>query len=370
MKTSKYLNALHCIVIALKSGWLSLLSIIAVIILTVNVEQGQALILNLFDQNFGNLLLFLFQVLFMAMIVSHYPNYLELYFENVMHKFDWKLNQPVILGMGIVTYQYKKDQKWESDCDLGIWRKLLGVLFLSICMYAFTETYYLQISQYANSISPFLKIHGFWSFTLIFVFNVLMYLLFRYLFQSFTKVPRLIDLLILLFALGIAALSVYINEEEKGWSAVSSVLIVICMLLLNAAGIILIYFRSYTLLKNHAVYLTVLSVFGWINFIILVWANFQPHLFNPLIIIMAFLNLFYGLFVIVIKHRFYYGQKGITQSIYRVFFNYLAPILIILIPIWYLVAEVIGNDLHALKVIPESTEVSSYQDFKRNFKDK
>ena len=112
-------------------------------------------------------------------------------------------------------------------------------------------------------------------------------------------------------------------------------------------------------LAKHVNYLTVMAVTGWLSFITIVVAHIVPETVSPLLVVIAYFYFIYGIFVIPIKHHFYYSTNtqfnaGFRRGLFNVLVNYIPFLLVIMIPL----TMHYGNDLHLLPKVPEGLVIT------------
>lgn len=114
------------------------------------------------------------------------------------------------------------------------------------------------------------------------------------------------------------------------------------------------YFRQYGKLSDNIRYLTLMQISGVSSFIFLLLANFSfgfAQLLNPLVIIMLYIILFYSIIIITFKHVLYYHRSPRAQKRYREMFRYGIPVLVILLIGWAGYSTTLANDLHELAIV-------------------
>ena len=128
------------------------------------------------------------------------------------------------------------------------------------------------------------------------------------------------------------------------------------------------YLKQYGKLSNNVRYLTLMQISGISSFIFLLLANFSfefAQLLNPLVIIMLYIILFYSIIIITFKHVLYYHRSKNSQPRYREFFRYGIPVIFLLLIGWAGYSTSLPNDLHELAVIERQQPQLSSAEYMR-----
>ncbi len=114
-------------------------------------------------------------------------------------------------------------------------------------------------------------------------------------------------------------------------------------------------------------YLRLMQISGLISLIALILANsiFEvATFFNPLVIILLYIIFFYSLFVIIFKHILYYHRRPQSTYKHRNFFKYGIPMAFFILAGWMVFTAMFPNDLHQLSLVDrELPEPLSYESF-------
>ncbi len=121
------------------------------------------------------------------------------------------------------------------------------------------------------------------------------------------------------------------------------------------------------MLSHNVRYLRLMQLSGLLSFIALVLANTifaVATFFNPLVIILLYIIFFYSLFVIIFKHLLYYHRRPESTFKYRNYFKYGIPMAFFFLVGWMVFTSLFPNDLHQLSLVDrELPEPLSYESF-------
>ncbi|SDE84830.1 hypothetical protein SAMN05421636_10833 [Pricia antarctica] len=125
--------------------------------------------------------------------------------------------------------------------------------------------------------------------------------------------------------------------------------------------------RFMAMLSHNVRYLRLMQISGLISLVALVLANsfFEvATFFNPLVIILLYIIFFYSLFVIIFKHLLYYHRRPQSTYKHRNFFKYGIPLVFFFLVGWMVFTAMFNNDLHQLSLVDrELPEPLSYESF-------
>lgn len=215
-------------------------------------------------------------------------------------------------------------------------------------------------------------------------FGVLMILIISYYFPgriSESWIIRVIWITFLLF-MAMAALNLYLSFGASIWNA--GIFWTFCVALALLA-LLYIFFKNHRsrlhqnqfLFASHVNYLIFIASCGMIALMTIIVSQFYPAIFNPIIILLAYFNVVYGIYVNTLKHRLYYfyqartndNLSGVRFPNTSLFFRLIAPIFLIVLGLWIITAGIYGNNLHQLPLVPDPTPLTLHE-FQTNFSDR
>jgi hypothetical protein len=350
----------------LKASWITIVIILLILALTL-LDQSDTIVVDLLDHKPVNFTLFVYLLMILALIVSHYPVYLEInkYPSSLSH-LQWHLTH-IFAGWGFVTFKYRNFP--QRSRLIGHIRDLWGLLLLVAVFYILLVVHSRNVEVYYY---PEKEVR------IWLVLQILLYLLFsigiyRLIFKlcaiRYRRYRRpLINLLLAIFILVFVITAIAI--DNNGWSRTTYwwtyALLWAGAPLYSAVRM----FRKNTRLRNALHFLIFIAVGGFTSLGTVVYAHYFPFELNPLVILLAQLILLYGFFIIPIKHYYYYRQSNYqyTFSLRRLFFVWTIPTLLPLLLLWSVVSGQMGNDLHLLKTIPENpSETVDFRQFVEDF---
>ena len=350
----------------LKASWITLVIILLILALTL-LDQSDTIVVDLLDHKPVNFALFIYLLIILTLIVSHYPVYLEInkYPSAETHLY-WQLTH-LFAGWGFVTFKYKTFPR--RSRLIGHIRDLWGLLLLVAVFYILLVAHSRNVEVYYYK-DKSVRIWLFFQILLYFLFCIGNYLLIYKL--CAIKYHRyrglLINLLLVVFTVVFVTTAVSITIN--GWSRTTYwwtyALLWTGAPLYSAVRM----FRKNTMLRNELHFLIFIAIGGISSLGTVVYAHYFPFELNPLVILLAQLILLYGFFIIPIKHYYYYRQSNYkyTFSLRRLFFVWTIPIIIPLLLLLSIISGQMGNDLHLLKTIPEQeSETVNFQQFVRDF---
>lgn len=361
-KASLFFNQLLDI---LKASWISFVIIVIIIALT-TLDQSDTIVIDLLDRKPVNLLLFMVLLLFLALIVSHYPSYLEINKRANHDQITWKL-EPKFKGWGFVTYV---DPQLNDHPQLITHVRIAwGLLLLGAVFYIFlvVHTRNIELFDYAErSVNVWViaqvALYG--------VYCVAVYILISRVFGKATPASRSKLVTLSLASCATAAVFSLGYTFVHGWSRPSYWWIYTLLCLAPPFYIAVRLFRKNTWLSRDTTFLKFIALGGFLSIGVLFYAHLFPFQLNPFVILLAQFIIMYGLVVIPIKHYFYYRQPNLPgmSKRRRLFFIWIVPMYIPLLMGWALVTGIIGNDLHLLKTIQEDqAETVGFQTFVNDF---
>ena len=128
------------------------------------------------------------------------------------------------------------------------------------------------------------------------------------------------------------------------------------------------------MLSHNVRYLRLMQLSGLISLLALILANtiFEvATFFNPLVIILLYIIFFYSLFVIIFKHLLYYHRRPESTFQYRDFFKYGIPMVFFFLMGWMVFTSLFPNDLHQLSLVDRNMpEPLSYEPFLNSMTEK
>jgi len=117
------------------------------------------------------------------------------------------------------------------------------------------------------------------------------------------------------------------------------------------------YFIPFGNLAHNVQYLRVMQFAGYISLLFVIGFSrfsFSAVWLNPLVILFAFLILYYSIPILLIKHWIYYRSEDSTESKYRSSFNKWLPVIVCGFMGLILYSTSIGNELHVLPEVDEA----------------
>ena len=353
------------LLVVVSASWISLLIILLVFLLT-NMDQSDTIVIDLLDNKPLNFFLFIYLLLSLSFIISHYPAYLEIR-QNKPAGIKWRINH-VMWGRGFITYIDRRPATRTQFVDhaRNIWGIFLlwAVVFIIVVVHSRNiEALLSGEDSYRDTLYGQFWLFGFISFSF-------------YAFLQRFGLPkdrefrrRLVYIAMVSSIVAVLLTGVFVFVE--GWSLGTYRCFYGLLFVLSFFYSILRTFRKDSFLGKDLDFLRYISVSGFISLGVLIYAHFDIYSLNPFNIILAVFIIFYGLFIIPIKHYYYYKTKSPVvignNLIYR-FFVWFIPISPLLVVVWAIFAGNIGNDLHLLPTIPEDpAETVSFQEFVNDF---
>ena len=359
-------NGLQILRVFVTSSWISLLIIVLIVLLITQLDQGSALLVSLLNDPV-NTVVFLLLVTGITLIIGHYPIYL-LMWRRYHSPFnaqcseqppEWHLQNDV-WGLGFVTFTEEKAKSEKEFVYEAVdyLRGILGIALL-VCLSVILS------HAYEKFIWP-----GFLNcYTNIFVF-VLLTVIYSLLWvrrdtmfanELHRKYVQRASVGLFWAAALCAAIAVIITViKGNGWNFYTFGLFTIHLIL---GGIVYCFYKNFrtqfekkgwlfpfNYLADNKTFIFLNSGIGFFAFSVVVisqWSDF----FHPIVLILAFLHILYGIFIVTLKHRFYYNSKAEAKrrSPAKTFFVFVAPAVPIALLLWSFGTSSIGNDLHLLK---------------------
>lgn len=394
-------------------AFLSLVFIVLIYLLLTAMPQGGTLIVDLFYHPL-NIILFFFLLTFLAIILSHFPVYVDIWLygrSNTVRLI--KSNRGIkFLGFGIIYYSTLKSNSQEKDTyknrKVTNLRRSLGILIYVAVFNIFlgVAARFFELSFSVIGITVLILI-----VTLLFYNKKgVDYINWKTILkddestnkQKEATVKKIVSYVkrFPLYFIGctllvlVTALIVFLNE----WSRVSLLFLIVT---LGLQMLLFIYFkisRSYLKyvfyserlkrfnaemfdpkiealfkqydpkptrgkswfsfqfgkLSDNIQYLQLMQLSGFISLIIIILANsiysFASSL-NPLNIILLYIIFFYSVIIITFKHILYYHRNKNSRSRYRDFFRFGIPVFTVLLFGWATYSVSLENDLHQLSLI-------------------
>ena len=347
-----------------------------------SLAQGQTVFIDLLDHNPFNLFFCLLLLEGLAMIVSHFPIYLEKWYlsRNKIipeHEYIWQINYDGLwdnskkvlnffkewLGIGFITFRRNyagisaddPNEKGQVYTITKIIRKYLGIsLYLAIL--------YLLLTTLKLTVYPNISILLIWIPSLI--ASIAVYLLI----QKYANASWLPICVFFFWSAIILKITLLYKSSAEGWSPLVWKLLIAVIVFdiikfslfrkLRSKFKVLKFHDFFMSIKNHTIYIITMALTGLIS-----WATiFYAHMFffrvNTLVIILAYLNVIYGLMIIPIKLYLYHKNLAAFDKA-NIFTNLIksgVPILTVVLILWTLISMNLGNELHRLPLVSQTDE--------------
>jgi hypothetical protein len=377
-------NLLRILKVTVATGWISLLIIGLIALLLTQLEQGSALLVSLLDSP-GNLLLFMLLILALLLVIGHYPIYLMMWrrdhsvyrtYEEEDQPVRWDMEE-IWGGLGWITFKEVNEKRSNTFLfrQVNYFRGVLGLLFI-LCLSI--------ILNHAVKAYIFFDFPNFWVsgilFFLLFSAHSLMYyhkwriIAFP---GSYRVMHRSAFILFWMTTLTAVGAIVAAGWPEQGWNAYTFFLFTLHWLCLGLLYCVFKNFRAelkeinylwpLSLMGHDKNYIVFNSILGLSALFIVILSQFLL-IFHPLVILLAFLHLIYGIFVVILKHRFFYISNPFhpRRRITRLIFLYVMPAVLPALLLLHYISGQVGNDLHLLR----GTEIGqrlSLNEFKESF---
>ncbi|SFR53247.1 hypothetical protein SAMN04490243_2688 [Robiginitalea myxolifaciens] len=401
----------------LRSSWLSLLFIALIYFLISKMDQGGTLIVALFEDPV-NLFLLFFLLTFLALIISHFPVYARIWMINDPSRVFMKMDKAGrFLGFGTIYYGIPRVARENFDNqELKLLRRSLGILLYIAMINIFLE---LGARYYELPLNP-----TSWTF-LIFLVSLLIYIREgnkyarwkRNLFRGIAVESTIREIVAYVrwfpFYFGcclLAALVISAIAWLRGWDLLSLGAAFVCLILhlflfihfKISRGFLKYVFYSEALYKankemysqrtldafkaydpggslrgntrigfffgrlsDNIRYLNLMRFSGIFSLICLMIANWGvsgAQLFNPIILVLLYIILFYSLLVLFFKDLVYYYKfqdlQAPMNSRWKKLHRIGIPSALVLIVGWMFFSSTLNNDLHKLREVPRGATVS------------
>ena len=414
----------------LKFVWTSLISIVFILLIYVLVAfmpQGGTLIVQLFYQPWNIVILF-FLLSFLAIMVSHYPVYSAIWFYGDNKQVRLEMGRRLrFLGFGLIYYNMLKKEETKDTFDPPVvkaLRRSMGILlyialfnivfgliarFFEVPLDAFTLTFFLfSITLWIYYREG--ERYNHWKHTLSqegapekeqeqAVREVVRYV------RWFPRYFLIATLLVLVTAIVAAWL------KWDRWSVLIFLITLGCQMFLyvifkiSRSYLKYVYrserlfdsnpqmynrytlglfkrfdpdgdqrgrkwlFRKFGSLSDNIQYLHLMRISGVASLLALLAANIWfsvASFFNPVVIIVLYIILYYSLFAILFKHALYYHRLDPDTYRYQNFFKFGIPMALVLVmgaAVW------LGrqpNDLHRLREVSLKEKPLNYLDFAKS----
>lgn len=383
------------IIAALRFGWMSVLIILIIFFLSL-LDQGQTVFIDLLDRNPINLILFFTIFGGLANIVSHYPIYNQKWFEsrngiNEEDDIKWQIDTSNfypwirkilnllnhILGWGFITYMEKKGPACIPPEIRGekIMRRSFGVILYIALFFQL-----LKVDTDAN-------VDDFVFFKWLAI-AAIFYGLFLFIQLNSAKIKLPFMMVAFYCSLFLKGL-VLASSFYLGWCSETFILFAITLL---TDTIKFSMYRAYRTgnemdkledlpvflkIQDHNIYVALMSMSSWLCLITVFYANAYTMRVNTLVIILCYLNLIYGVFIVPLKLYLYHNTNqntwsnryGKTNIIKGIVYGPGIILTAVFIMIMMGLGIICGNDLHLLEPVKISTKsnVINLDSFKTNF---
>ena len=393
----------------------SLFFIAAIYLLITLMPQGGTLVVHLFYSP-GNIIIFFFLLMFLSIILSHYPIYTDIWSNDVLKQVKLRMDPRFkFLGFGIIYYDTSalplkspfRDQvvkAFRRSLGLLLYVAVFNIMFGVIARYFEVHFNALSITLFVFVITAFIyylegRTHKLWMgilygkgvsqselhknigyilsyvklFPRYFVFCILTVVVLalmsaiiewhRYTVLAFMIVLGLQMFLYIMFKISRAFLkyvfitkSLYFKNRQMFDDKVVRHFIAYYRKFPGARpGKLFLAFGN---LSNNITYLRLMRFSGMLSLIVLVWANYSfgmATFLNPIVVILFYIILAYSIFVIFFKHYLYYSSaRGIR---FRQFFRYGMPFLVLVAIMAAIYGSRQPNDLHQLKRVARTTDM-------------
>ncbi len=401
----------------LRSSWLSLVFIALIYFLISKMDQGGTLVVALFEDP-ANLFLLFFLLTFLALIISHFPVYARIWMLNDPKKVFMKMARAGrFLGFGTIYYGIPPETQVNFDNqEIKLLRRSLGILLYIAMINIFLE---LGARYYELPLNP-----TSWTL-LIFLVSLLIYIREgnkytrwkRNLYRGIAVESTIREIVKYVrwfpFYFGcclLAAVIISLIAGIRGWDLLSLAAALICLILhlflfihfKISRGFLKYVFRSEALhttnkamyskrtlsdfeaydpggslrgntragfffgrLSDNIRYLNLMRFSGIFSLICLIIANWGvsgAQLFNPIILVLLYIILFYSLLVLFFKDLVYYYKfqdlQAPMNSRWKKLHRIGIPSALVLIIGWMIFSSGLNNDLHKLREVPRGPTIS------------
>ena len=353
---------------ALKYSWVSIMVILVILILMTQMDQGVTIFVDVLDGNGLNFLLFYALFVSLSFIISHYPVYFEKRKSGDSIQDKWEMYpKNGILGSGLGFISYTSSTLPNSSNDnffvFSLLRKFYGLIFISVIIYLGWRIQYDAIKQITNgfinskpSICHFFLVLGCISIPHLIFANINQKNRISKTDEK-NKIEYLVNnLSFILFAVIFFTCLFFVVSFR--WSEKTYVAFQVCNFALAFYYTAFRNFRKNSFFASDFRYLIFLSLGALTSLVILIVAHFKYDWFNPFVILLAQLHVFYALIVVPKKHYLYYKHELQANNLTARYFRKVHPYTFYILVLVLLVADFQGNDLHLIENIdrPKMTQ--------------
>lgn len=377
-------NLLRIIKVTLTTGWISILIIGIVVFLLTQMEQGSALLVSLLNSP-GNIFLFMILIIALLLVIGHYPIYLMMWrrdhsvyrtYEAHEQPVSWNMEE-IWGGMGWISFREENEKRSNTFLfrQVNYVRGVLGLTFI-LCLSIILNH---AVKAYIYDDFP-----NFWVSAIIFGILLIAQTALHHNKYRILALPGSYALMhrsvfFLFWGATASAIGAVISSIafEQGWNAYTFIFFILHWVFVGLLYCLFKNFRSelkfipylwpVSQLGHHLTFIKFNTLLGAIAFCIFFLSQFTT-IFHPLVILLSFLHLIYGVFIVILKHRFFYisNPNLHKRKFTRLFFLYLTPVLAPLLIGLIFISGNLGNELHLLRGT-ERGEAISIDQFKEQF---
>ena len=349
----------------LVSSALSIVFILLTILLLTQMDQGGTLIVDLLEHP-GQWLLFMILYNGFALILSHYPVYIHEFRskafrtrqENRDRSAIYQLHPPRIGGIGFITYQEQESPPGNSF--FSNLRKILGLGWHVGILYILLHTWF----QY--SLDPGVQWIGMFAIVLWIVSSIF-YIILKPIVRGGDSASDYGDraarwvtyvLVLFLFALGISLFVI----ARHGWSDFG----MIASIVTSSVGLFFYGLFSMvrtkmadwiwspvTWLSDHLYFLYYIALLGLICWSVAIYSTIDPVSVSPVLTLMSFYYLFYGVAIVLLKHYYLHTQDEVGISGRTRILEGLGGLWFVLLVVGIGLIAGMDNSLHSLPILEE-----------------
>jgi len=377
-------NLLRIIKVTLTTGWISILIIGIIVFLLTQMEQGSALLVSLLNSP-GNMFLFMILIIALLLVIGHYPIYLMMWrrdhsvyrtYEAHKQPVAWNMKE-IWGGLGWISFREENEKRSNTFLfrQVNYVRGVLGLTFI-LCLSIILNH---AIKAYIYEDFPNFWVSGIIFGLLLIIHTSLHNNRFRILALPGPYAIMHRSIFFLFWGATVTAVGAIISSIafEQGWNSFTFIFFILHWAFIGLLYCLFKNFRSelkfipylwpISNLGHHLTFIKFSAFLGLLAFSIFFLSQFTT-LFHPLVILLSFLHLIYGVFIVILKHRFYYISNPYLRrhKFARFFFLYLTPVLAPLAIGLIFIAGKLGNDLHLLPGT-EKKESISLEEFKQRF---
>ncbi|PWJ56915.1 patatin-like phospholipase [Dyadobacter jejuensis] len=364
IRFSSFLKDIYALVFRLYdagvSAWISLLVVFLVYALTF-LEQTDTVFIALLDRDPLNLALFFILLFFLIQIVAYYPVFIQ-FNRKTGVDVQWFL-KPVLWGLGLITY---RQQGVKSTFD-SRFRFALGLSLLTAVFYMITRIHYKNVILLGGSDEEIFANNGMagvrYLALVFFVCGQLFYIALKYVatkqpnFWFNNRPPHRRLFYMALGQLVLCAGALFYSTTVYGWSAWAYYSFCAALFSLSIFYSCFKITRREVLFRTDLQFLYFLSSGGLMSVFVVGVAHIYPLKFNPLVLILAYFLVYYGVLIIPLKHYLYYRQYDeptaeSKRNLAYYLFSWGVPLAPFLFIGYYVYIEYYkGNDLHVLHTV-------------------